>query len=95
MNHVEQITTRPKEESSKSIFAALNIKALFELNKLSQVSEQDGEYSPTNPKINIYKKDSKDYVHSTNWHSTVKSAIASAEKKFPEHKGNFTGSIVK
>ena len=45
----------------------------------------------TNPKIDLYQRDTGKYLFSTTQHQTVRSAIASVEKKYPDLAGNITG----
>lgn len=50
------------------------------------------EYSEKNPKIDLYHKDSGDYLASTNFSPTVKHAVAGYEVKNPDMVGKVKGS---
>ena len=50
------------------------------------------EYSEKNPKIDLYHKDSGDYLASTNFSPTVKHAVTGYEAKNPDMVGKVKGS---
>lgn len=54
---------------------------------------RDGAYDERNPKIDLFHKDTKQYLGSTNWYSSLKSAVSGFEEKKPELKGKVIAHI--
>jgi hypothetical protein len=56
-------------------------------NDIDEVTEDEGGYNDRNPKIDLFHKDTKEYLGSTNWYKNTNSAVAGYVMKHPELKG--------
>lgn len=58
-------------------------------NKMNE--GRDGQYHERNPKIDLFHRETKKYLGSTNWYTTVRAAVQSMEEKHPELAGKVIG----
>lgn len=55
--------------------------------------ELEEEYSDKNPKIDLYNKETGDYLASTNWSQNIEDAVAAYEKAYPDLVGNVVAEL--
>lgn len=55
--------------------------------------ELEEEYSDKNPKIDLYNKETGDYLASTNWSQTIEDAVAAYEKAYPDLVGKVVAEL--
>lgn len=104
MNFVE-VFASSREDAKKEVFDVLNKKAMDVLSNMQedgvQVDEEmqldeggvNGQYHEDNPKIDLHNKHNGMYIASTKWSKTVKHAVDTYEKKYPEMKGSVRGYL--
>lgn len=55
--------------------------------------ELEEEYSDKNPKIDLYNKETGDYLASTNWSQNIEDAVAAYEKAYPDLVGKVVAEL--
>lgn len=55
--------------------------------------ELEEEYSDKNPKIDLYNKETGDYLASTNWSRNIEDAVAAYEKAYPDLVGKVVAEL--
>lgn len=55
--------------------------------------ELEEAYSDRNPKIDLYNKETGDYLASTNWSQTIEDAVTAYEKAYPDLAGNVVAEL--
>ena len=67
------------------------------IQALKQVDQGKDEleeaYSDRNPKIDLYNKETGDYLASTNWSQTIEDAVTAYEKAYPDLAGNVVAEL--
>jgi len=67
------------------------------IQALKQVDQGKDEleeaYSDRNPKIDLYNKETGDYLASTNWSQTIEDAVTTYEKAYPDLAGNVVAEL--